>query len=297
MIDRGIFMWQVPTVEKGDPARIAALLKSAGIKRLDVKVAEADKAYSVPRWSHLTWGINVRRDFVRALQGMGIVVYGWGFCYGNNPIGEGMIAARQVSELNLDGYIFNPETRFEKQPSAGKRAEIVVKNFRDNAPDVPAALCTWPLWDSPWSGAKWHDTAFAKGFMTALDYAAPEIYWWNTHATLWFHNTIKQWRELITDKPIMPVGRAYSGEGMGQVNPGEIRDFGALVREYELLGESFWNLRIASARADVWEVISNLSPLEPPPPPPVAPLEEVVDNLVAWARKRDYDGPGRSGAV
>jgi hypothetical protein len=274
---KGIFWWKVPLIEKGEPARIAPILKEAGISRIDVKVAEGSAAYKVPIWNHPTWGLNVKRDWVSEMQNLGFEVWGYGFCYGVNPAGEGMIAAQQVSELKLDGYIFNVESKFDSFADAPAKARTVVDTFRYNSLPVKAALVSWPLFNSPWTGSRWHRSDVAKVFMERLDYSMPMCYWWNTHALLWLEHAIRQWKKFVSPKPIVPVGRAYSGEGLGTINVAEMIQFGKRVRELDLVGESWWALhtarKVSSGRytRPVWDAIRQLPPIgngDPPPPPP-----------------------------
>jgi hypothetical protein len=292
-LKKGTFLWKVPLIEKGDPIKIAELLKSAGMTRLDVKVAEGNAMYKVPIWNHATWGQNVKRDWVRAIQGAGIKVFGYGFAYGYDAVGEGMIAARAVNELKLDGWIVNAEGRFESWSDSGNRALIYVRRFRDNSPHVPALACTWPLWRNPWTGSYWHKEDMAKVFMDDFEYGMPMIYWWNNRAILWLEKAVEQWRNLVTDKPLIPVGRAYSGEGLGTLQLHEVQAFGDRVREMpeDVLGESWWVLRLALARPEVWDIIKKLPTWADPPPPPTAPIDEVVRELTTWARTKGYEGP------
>lgn len=273
---KGIFIWKVPQVKGGDPDQIAELLKSANISRVDVKVAEGNQPYKVPRWNHPTWGLNVKPEWVQALKAHDIEVWGWGFNYGFDPSGEGRVAAEQVEALSLDGYGFDLESKFESWPDARARANTVGSTFRSaSVRRVPAALITWPLWNSPWSGGQWHNPAMARGLMPHCDIGMPMCYWSNGNALVWLSHSISQWRQLVTsDKPIIPAGRAYSGEGLGQINPAEVTAFGQGVRTAGLKGESWWELRIALTNPAVWAAISALPNFgeEPPPPPPPGPV-------------------------
>lgn len=268
---KGIFLWQVHRVEGGEPSRIAPILKEASISRIDVKVAQEDRVYHV--FNGLKWVPNVKRDWVRAMQGLGFKIWGWGFIHGDKPEGEGMIGASQVAELGLDGYIFDAEGKFEKHTDCSNRAYRTAKAFTDNAPGVPSGLTSWPLWRNPWDGRHWHNENMAIPFMDALDYAVPMTYWWNGHAILWLEKSIEQWHNLVTDKPIVPAGRAYSGEGLGTISPAEMKAWGLRVRELGLLGESWWELRIALKKTEVWEVIKNLPAFDSDPLPVTHSIE------------------------
>lgn len=297
--DKGTFVWRVNSNHGGDPKKIADSLNAANIKRIDVKVSEAQNPYfylsGVKRIENVTeeW-IEAFREYFKGL------IYGWGYCYGNDPKGEGRVAASQVTRLKLDGYAFNVEGTFERQPSAAIRASDMMAEFRKDIRDLPALWCSWPLFKNPYpngNNADWHYTDVAKNGMAYCDYGMPMVYWPNTGAywsKFWLEKSLEQWAQYITQRPIIPVGRLYTGDG-GVCTPDGIEAFGDDVRKrYKLVGESWWRMSIGLGKADWWTAMSRLPAfgVEPPPTPPnTAPIPVWRTKITDWARKQGYDGP------
>lgn len=297
--DKGMFIWRVKNVKGGDPKQIADTLKAANIRRIDVKVCEAQNPYTylsgVKRIENVTeeW-LEAFRDYFTGL------IYGWGYCYGHDPKGEGRVAAAQVSRFKLDGYAFNVEGTFERQPSAASRASDMMAEFRKDQRDIPALWCSWPLFKNPYpngNNAGWHYTDVAVNGMAYCDYGMPMIYWPNTGAywaKFWLEKSIEQWRQYVTQRAIVPVGRLYTGDG-GVCTPDGIEAFGDDVRKrHKLVGESWWRMGTGLTKPDWWTALSRLPAfaIEPPPQPPnTIPVEIWRTKITAWARTQGYDGP------
>lgn len=294
--DKGMFKWRTRNVFGGDPKKIAESLNDAQIKRFDVKVAEAQNIYF--HW----WGAsrveNVTPEWLEEFrQYFEGEVYGWGFCYGYDYKGEGRRGGEQVKRLNLDGYAFNAEATFERQPSAAIRASDLMAEFRKIAPDTKALWLSWPLWYNPYpdgNKATWHYHEVARNAMIYCNFGMPMIYWPNSGAywaKFWLEKAIEQWRELVTDKPLIPVGRLYTGDG-GVCSAEAITAFGEDVRKkYGLFGESWWRMGTGLAKADWWTAMKRLAPFSVEPPPNIVPVPVWRNEITIWARKMGYDGP------
>lgn len=296
--DKGMFLWRVLDILDGSPKKIADALNAAGICRLDVKVSEAAKPYSYWRWQIAKTVVNVTPEWLAQFRNFfDGQVMGWGFCYGYDPEGEGRVAAEQVRDLKLDAYGFNCETVFERQPNAEKRASDMMAAYRLLQPNTPTYYISWPLFRNPYpdgNNAGWHYDRVAKNAMVYCNYAMPMIYYPNTGAywaKFWLENSIKQWRDLVTDKPIIPVGRLYTGDG-GTCTPDGIEAFGKDVRErFKLSGESWWRMGTGIGKADWWQAMSELAPFTTPPPPATVPIPTWRNQITQWARSMGYDGP------
>ena len=295
ILGKGIYLWVVPQILRGDPAKIANLLNELQIERVEIKVAQAQYTYIIPRWVHLTWGRNLKpewlAEFRRHFKGE---VWGWSFNIGYSPAAEGRKAAELVNELGLDGYGMDIEGTFERQPNAADRADQLMTAFRTDAPNIPVMWVSWPLFKSPYgSGGTWHNHQVAKRGMEYCQYGAPMVYWPKSGeywVRFWLENSLKQWRELVTDKPLIPVGRAYTGDG-GIGKAEDIALFDRLVRDKGLLGESWWVLRHAISKPDWKEAIRVIKPWEPETPPPQVPVAVWRNGITTWAKKMGYDGP------
>jgi len=296
MPDKGMFCWRVRNLFGGDPEKIAEALNAANIKRFDVKVVEANTIYKY--WSYAKQYENVTpewlAEFRKYFKGK---IMGWGFCYGYDAQGEGRVAAEQVHRLDLDYYGFNVESIFERQPDAASRATKMMLAFRSTCPVRPAFWISWPLFKNPYPGKEnvgWHYHAVAKAGMEHCQFAMPMIYYPNSGAywaKFWLEKSIEQWRKLVTDKPIIPVGRIYTGDG-GICDTAGIEAFGSDVRnKYKLLGESWWVMRLGLAKPDWWKAMSDLKPFAVEPPASTVPVAVWRNEMTLWAEKMGYDGP------
>lgn len=299
---KAIFSHNVPGVHGGKPEKFIEALRSGGFEAVYLKAADGTGVFRPNRVSFPLWGENVKAELVAALKRAGIAVIGWGFNYGNDPIGEANIAVSQAHRLQLDGWIFDVESVFERHADHSRRALIIASRFKEALPKLPTAFCSWALWWSPTSGVQWHPPAKAKPFMDYCDFGMPMMYWYTldldkNKAQLpayearakWLHATSTQQWKRITDKPIIPVGRAYIGDG-GVVTQGAMTAFEQSVRAAGQPGISWWVLDAAHKRPEWWQELSvmpgfvtsvggDLSPQPSLPGGEEVSMEERVDRL------------------
>ncbi len=260
---KAIFIHKTANVKGGDPVSTAQMLADAGFEAVYVKAGEGVWAYTPDGVPNLT------ATLVAELKKREIAVIGWGFCYGNDPAGEGNIGASQVNRFGLDGWIFDVESKFEAQANAADKVGILFDTFHRNA-TVPSAFCSWFFWRSPTTGALWHNEAMAKVAMTKADFGMPMIYWQGSTvgtATWYLKESLRQWGN-VTSKPIIPVGRAYDGDG-GTALPETVSAFAAEVHALTLPGLSWWFMDQAHLRPDIWSRLAAIPPFGSVSPPNV----------------------------
>ena len=254
---KAIFIHKTANVKGGDPVSTAQMLADARFEAVYVKAADGAVAYAPDGKPNLT------TTLVNEFKKRGIIVIGWGFCYGNDPAGEGNIAAIQVNRFGLDGWIFDVESAFEAQVNAADKVGILFDKYHVYTP-APAAFCSWFFWRSPTTGALWHNVAMAKAAMLKADVGMPMIYWSGSTAgsALWYlKESLRQWAE-VTSKPLIPVGRAYDGDG-GTVLPEAVSAFAAEVMVMSMPGLSWWFMDQAHTRADIWPRLAAIPPFSP----------------------------------
>jgi hypothetical protein len=234
---KGIFIWQVYEILKGDPVAIASLLSEGGFESAYIKTADGPYKFNSGGRE------NCSEALVQALHDKGIAAVGWSFNYGVNPVGEARAGAAAVNRYGLDGYIWDVEGYFEKQPDAVNAARIVTAEFRAQCSrHVPTALCSWAFWKNRITGSTIHATPVARAFMEQCEYGMPMQYWQGTSgAAVYAEASVRQWRELVTQKPLIPTGRAYNGDG-GTCTPEQMREYEETVRELHCPGISWWGL-------------------------------------------------------
>ncbi len=290
---KSIFLWQVPYVMGGKPDDIAAELRKAGFEAVIVKVADGQFAYRPPIYG---WSENLSAQLVTALRAKNIAVIGYGFMYGANPTGEADQAIVQTNKYNLDGYVFDVEGQFDSRSNAEANAYALMSRYRKSCPDTPRAFCSWALWRSPKTGSTWHPLPVARAFMQFCDVGMPMIYWGgetSQDASWWLTNSLMQWR-AITDKPIIPAGRAYHGDG-GKALSVAIQSFEKGVRSADLHGITWWSMQHALALPEIWATLGAMQGFSrsesAKPSTSIALLPEWARQIDAWARSRGYNGP------
>jgi len=313
---KAIFSWNVPAVEGGDPDKFADKLKAAGFEAVYLKMAEGAYVFKPSWYRYPAWGENVKQALVDALRSRGIKVIGWQFNYGIDIVGEANTAIAQSLRFGLDGWIFDVESKFEANTAAVANAYILSNKFKTACPDIPLALCSWAQWKSP-TGVTWHNEKMASAFMERCDVGMPMMYWSGDSAVsaLWLLNeSFRLWKN-ITYKPIIPTGRAYTGDS-GTINAAAIKAFADEVKRIGLKGVSWWVLDSAVKDASAWGALSETAgfakhevylpiistpvpeqPVEQPPAPPETILSDSMQFRVLTDTLNVRAVPSTSGAI
>jgi hypothetical protein len=262
-LGRNIFIWNTPLVCGGNPSAIADKLLEGGFDSVILKVADAGNKHVVRVGAK--WVEGVTRETVKVLQALGLKVYGYGFCYGNNVPAEAHIAISQTLSLGLDGYVFDVEGRFEKAAGPGG-AVTLGAIFRSGCPTTPAIFCGFAMYRS-WSGGTWHNVEVHKKMMAWCDAGMPMCYWVAdpkkpvanhvANAVALFRETMHQW-QAITQKPIYPAGRAYNGDA-GVATAEAMIAFDHELHQGGLKGESWWVMDAAlKLNPTIWAALKSM---------------------------------------
>ncbi len=278
---KAIFSHNVPAVEGGDPTAFVKWLKRHNFEGVYLKAANGYAVQHVSRWSPWPlWGENIRNNLIEALKAAGLKVYLWHFVYGANPSAELSVAKSQVGRFQPDGYIWDVEGAFDNRTNAVANARLLSSGMKSAFPDMEQALCWWALPLSP-SGGQWHPIKVANAFQEHVDVGMPMMYWQGRGATAaksYFNRSWKIW-ETFWKKPIIPIGRAYNGDG-GEADPEGILAFDEAAREYSIPGISWW-VADTVVKQPLWGTALTLTETFGVKPPVVIPLEEKVERLVA----------------
>lgn len=281
---KAIFSWKVPSVDSGDPNKFADRLKAAGFEAVYLKMTDGAYVLRLNSLPYLGWGDNVKQTLIDALRARGIKIIGWGFNYGTDIIGETNAAIAQSLRFNVDGWVFDIESKFEASTAAIANAYNLTSRYKNACPNIPTAFCSWAQWRSP-SGTLWHNEKMASAFMEKCDVGMPMMYWggWEASKAKWLLNeSLRLWKN-ITSKPIIPAGRAYTGDG-GYINSDAITAFDAEVRALGLKGITWWVLDSAIKDPDGWRALAATKGFSVPVQTP-APIDFTVSEKVArlWA--------------
>lgn len=212
---KSIFSWNVPAVEGGDPEAFVKFLLDNNFEGVCLKAANGGYVHKVSRWSPWpNWGENIRQDLVDAIRGTDLKMYFWHFVYGSDPMRELNVAIEQTSKFQPDGYIWNVEGAFDKRQNAIGNARYLTRGIKKFFPHMQQALCWWALPLSP-KGSEWHPIKVANAFEEIVDVAMPMMYWQGKGADAavnYLHRSLDIWSTFWA-KPIIPIGRAYNGDG------------------------------------------------------------------------------------
>ena len=184
---------------------------------------------------------------------------------------------------------------FELQANPVGNAHKYMQIFQSIAPAMPTAFISFPLFRSPTTGGTWHNREMYVAFLQYCNFAMPMTYWWGSTKSdmLWMlDNSLKQWAEIAHGKPILPIGRLYTGDG-GTATAGTIAAFGKELHTRGLIGGGGWRFGTGIVNADWWNAFTNWPKWQngQPPGPPTVPLDEWARQLDSWAREQGYTGP------
>ncbi len=244
---KGIFAWELYKFSTDNPDDFTQKLVDANFENVTIKVAHGSNVFrTAPQGKPLK--DNGTRAQVESLHNKGLAVLGYGRLFGKKPQGEAEVAVRQCKDLGLDGYVWDVEQEFENSGNASGKARDIMRYFLDHTENIPTGCCSWQLFRSPSTGSTWHNRKFVEAFMEYCEYALPMMYWKGStvaSAKQYLVNSIGQW-QAFTDKPIIPVGRAYQGD-KGDATVEAVLAFDQKARELGVKGITWWVLDQAAS--------------------------------------------------
>ena len=292
-LGKNIFIYQINGCHGGDIPKIVSDLKACNFQSVILHSTQATN-----------WRTTARVDLAKALQAVGIAVFGGCAVYGADSYGEGTNAGQLCSEFNLSGWVFDAESAFDVCDHPDSAAVHVLQEFSSHA--QAGALKGWCWWCFPHAISRptveYHPIKILKAAMAAgygdADFGVPMMYWsWGddpASVIRYINASWSQWRE-ITNKPIVPAGRAYIGDG-GTPTPESIIAFEKRARELGAVGVTWWSMQHALDAEHLPEVWNTLAALKsfgeitPTPVPVPAPLtlEQRVSALETQAKAHGW---------
>ncbi len=273
---KGIFIWQGKNFAKGSVASAVNTCTEMGLTWVALKIGDrTDQRYA----SYPLDMINAVESFHAAK----IAVWGWHYVYGGiyigtngagvpygaTPVQEAEFATSEVARLDLDGYIIDAE----KEWKVSFQRERALQFLRALNVSVPVALCSYRF-------PKLHPE-FPWGEFLSSDVSIhmPQVYWAPGNSATDLNRSILELTAL-KNLPIVPVGRAYIGDGNPDPTPAEIDLFMKTAVQRNLPGCSFWALDFLALHAGgaarqkaiadfVW---SGSTPPVVVPPTPTTPI-------------------------
>lgn len=252
---KGIFTWQLPHCEGGDPGAIAARARAADLTHVLIKIADTVYEFGIDRYNR-----DLNPPVVAALRGQGIDVWGWHYVKGDDPVREAQVAVRRVQSLGLDGYVIDAEVEY-KQAGKANAARAFMEALRAGLPDTPIALSSFrfPSYhpELPWSA-----------FLEKCDYNMPQVYWVQAHnSDAQLARSAQEFSRLTPSRPVVPTGSAY-GENGWRATADDLQRFFQKAVELGLTAASAysWDWAGAPGNEDLWNAIAGFQWPAPPRP-------------------------------
>jgi hypothetical protein len=255
MYGKRIFVWQV--LASGSIEEVIRVAKEGKFQGLDFKVIEGPYPYVVVGKNNQVIP-NLSAADAAKVRAAGFDVGGWGPIYGNDPVSEANAIIAQITQLNLSSFILDVEGHFENQPNRIASATLICNKIKTACPNVKLGFCGFACYKNPTTGGTWHPVEMFRTFMALCDFGMPMMYWYGTTVDLvlkQLRDSGEQWRAIAQGKPIIPAGRAYTGDG-GTPLPETVLAFEAEAHK-QYLGITWWDLQQAVPIAAVWKALCN----------------------------------------
>ncbi len=264
---KGFYVWQIEQCENGDVEKIAQLASQANLAFVMVKVADGKFEYFKNKAK--------LAPLVAALRSRGISPWGWQYIYGVEPAAEARIAAQQVKNLGLDGFVVNAEGEF-KQPGKAEAARTYLYTLGRELPNTPLALSSYRF-------PSYHPQFPWREFLDVVDLNFPQVYWQGAHnPRIQLQQSIREFNGMFPYRPVIPTGAAYS-EHNWTPTTADLEGFLQAARDFKLPAVSFWEWA-AARKHQLWDTIAqfNWPPVNPQP-------KDIVERLVAALNTRNPD--------
>ncbi len=241
-----IWIWNWRRCEGGDPALVAARLRSARCAGTIVKANDG------PYWfdQGIAW-----RELAQALNAEGAGAGAWGYFYGEDTAGE----AQRVIETARYGqaafFVLDVESEFEGRPQAAQ--ELCSQIRAGLGPDYPLFFSTFAI-------PRYHRSFPFEVFARHCQGAVPQAYWnafgWPPEQALaWMYEDYAGlgWAAAR----LFPAAGLYAEGAVAPPSADEVQRAAALCRRQGSSGMSFWSYEHMSNV--MWQAVAQTSEEEP----------------------------------
>ncbi|MBX3046969.1 MAG: hypothetical protein KF698_08245 [Anaerolineales bacterium] len=281
---KGMYLWIISRVEKGDPEKIAQVAQDAGLTHVLIKVADRHFAYNKDPQT----GKDNVPGVVDALRARGISPWGWQYIYGTNPEAEAAMAIQRVKQFNLDGFVVNAEVEF-KQKGMDVPARQYMQALRAGLPNTPIAFSSYRY-------PTLHRPLPFEVFLEYSDINMPQVYWvQSSNPAQQLQRSVREYQALSVYRPIVPTGAAYP-DGSWSPTAGQITEFLQACKDNGISGANFWEWYYARRDAGLWAAVSAFpwpatavaepEPTQPDPEPD--PVKEETEPHVSPEVLKDW---------
>jgi hypothetical protein len=234
LVGNGMWIWELPRSDGGDPAAIAAHAHATGIATVFVKSADGTNV-----WSQFSPAL------VQALHAYGLHVCAWQFVYGSDPIGEAQAALAGVA-AGADCFVIDAESQYEGRYGAAQQYVAALRGAL--GPSYPIGLTSFPYVD--YHPGLPYSVFLAPG---AAQANLPQVYWKAIGGGVDAVSAHTYAHNRIYGAPIFPLGQAYDSPA-----PADIARFRQLWATYGSAGLSWWSWQ--SSSATTWSTLAAPAP-------------------------------------
>ena len=265
---KGLYVWNI----KSMPAQFVDKCIKMGLTWIAVKIADGVNSSNLRPLADGSWADDLLPPFVEKFKAAGMLVYGWQYVYGFNPMDEALKAAQRTKKFGLDGFIIDAEHQYKGKYN---QAAAYSMKLRGQLPNAPIGLSTYRF-------PKLHPRLPYNEFLYICNFNAPQVYWNKGKAGDELTASYNQYK-TIKELPFIPAGRAYEGEGFPEPTPSEIEEFLGVAQHIGCPAAFFWcadtlfhflrplpEIQVAIAEYD-WEGIEPEPEPEPEPCPVLVP--------------------------
>lgn len=269
---KGFYIWRIPYCENGDVTAIANLAVQANLTHILVKIADGIYSYNIDSKT----GQDLVPPLVTALRARKIQVYGWQYCYGDDPLGEADKAIQRVQQLNLDGYVVDAESEY-KQPGKAQAASQFMSRLRAGLGALPVGLSSYRF-------PSYHPEFPWKEFLEKCDINLPQVYWIRAHnPSEQLTRCVQEFQALTPYRPIVPTGSAFR-YGTWTPTKEDITAFLQTAQALNLTGANFWEWSNCRTNLpELWETIRDY-PWSTSPPG-----DDITQRLIAALNTHQVD--------
>jgi peptidoglycan hydrolase-like protein with peptidoglycan-binding domain len=212
----GMWIWELPKVEGGDPSAIATRALANNVRTVFVKSGDG-----TDYWEQFTPGL------VQALKSRGIEVCAWQYVYGNNPEAEADVAV-QAKNAGAACFVIDAETEYEGKYAQAQR--YVDRLRAAVGADYPIGLAGFPYVHS--HPAYPYSVFLGPG---GAQFNLPQVYWHEIGDGLDLAVDLTYQVNRPYGRPIAPIGQTYHDPPLP-----EIQRFRQLVAANGSTGVSWW---------------------------------------------------------
>ncbi len=284
---KGIFIWKLKNCASGNMQLLANMAQAAGFSWVAIKAVDRIDNFNQANPSY--YGPDLLGLAVDKLRAVGIKVWGWGYAYGANWLGQSIAAAEgnkvveNIKRFNFEGWLIDVEKEY-KRSGAAAWADTFLNVIKSALPEISLGLCSYRF-PTLHPELPWHN------FLRHCNFHAPQVYWLlanNPGAQL--QRSVRE-LQALANLPVVPVGCAYYDTTYKwQPSIGQINEFNQTAKDLKLPGITWWeweeNMHGAQYIAPIWEAISAHDWGQPALPP-----QDWAHAITDWARTKGYTGP------